>query len=144
MGLQMGDNIEQVVDGILVCPPQEICLVHALKTFAARNRIDTQAQIVQMIVRNIARTHWYYKSAEWIEQPYLIKDLLVAPFTGPVQECHLYMLYGQGTYRPSEAATRLAQSQDSEVIIEELQSGENHFQKLAENLKVLNQTKEDL
>lgn len=98
----MGRNSEiqetlQLVDGKLV-PFREICLVHAEETFKARvNLGDTDPMIVQMIHLGELIPHWYYRSVQWIDQPYFFPFSFLQPYVGPTNLA-ISSLYGPDTY----------------------------------------------
>ena len=74
-------TMKQFVDGKL-CEITESCVKHAVQTFNARRSQDTDQMIVQMIVRGNKVPHWYYRSNEWVEQPYALREQFVDPFIG--------------------------------------------------------------
>ena len=76
-------TMKQIVDSKL-CEITESCIKHAVLTFDARRSHDTNQMIVQMIVRGNKIQHWYYRSNEWVEQPYALREQFVDPFIGPV------------------------------------------------------------
>ena len=75
-------TLKQMIDGKL-CEITESCAKHAALTFDARRSQDTNQMIVQMIVRGNKIPHWYYRSNEWVEQPYSLKEEFVDSFVGP-------------------------------------------------------------
>ena len=75
--------MKQIVNGKL-CEIVESCAKHAVQTFNARRDLDTNQMIVQMVVRGNKIPHWYYRSNEWVEQPYSLREQFVDPFIGPV------------------------------------------------------------
>ena len=90
--------IQQIVDGELVSPPTEASLVAAGRVFQERQKKgDTNPQIVQMKLRGKLIDLWYYRSDQWIEQPYFGKDIFLQPYIGPAEEA-MSFLYGDGTY----------------------------------------------
>ena len=86
----------QLVDGKFV-PAQEICLAHAKKTFAERLNGDTNPQIVQMKLRGQPIPHWYYRSDQWVDQPYFKPSEFLQPFVGPTEQANPG-LFGDDTY----------------------------------------------
>lgn len=83
---------------------QDVCIAAAEKTFRERWGKDTHPQIVQMIVFGEPIAHWYYRSDEWIDQPYAILSMFVQPYRG--EPLHAYpWLYGEGTYQVYEVLT---------------------------------------
>jgi len=101
---------EQLIDGEFVCPPTEICLVAAQRVFKERMKNgDTNPQIVQMKLRGQLIPHWYYRSDQWVEQPYLKISDFLQPFVGPADEA-MPFLYGEGSYVVDEEMTALSLS----------------------------------
>ena len=98
---------QQIVNGELVCPPSEICLTAAGRVFRERQiEDDTNPKIVQMILNGKLIEHWYYRSDQWIEQPYLKMSEFLQPYIGPVDGA-MPFLYGNGTYVIDEDATEI-------------------------------------
>jgi hypothetical protein len=65
----------------------EPCIAHAEKVFRRRAGLDTNPQIVQMVGLTGPINHWYYKSEEWIDQPFPILAHLIQPYVGPAGDC---------------------------------------------------------
>ncbi len=104
-------NAKQVIDGKL-SDVEEICVVHAARTFRARKSMDTNPQIVRMREGGGQPfAHWYYKSNEWIDQPYVILDRFIEPYTGPVDRANP-LLYGEGTFIPDIEITNFLSRED--------------------------------
>ena len=104
------ENAKQVVNGRL-SDIESICVTHAIKTFKERRGADTNPQVVQMVHNGDVLDHWYYRSEEWIDQPYFIRDRLIQPYTGPA-ELAMPLLYGEGTYVPDEALMKFISRED--------------------------------
>lgn len=92
-------------EGRLV-PWNEICVVAAERIFRERWELDTEQIIAQMIFKGKPIDHWYYRSKEWVEQPYFIPSKVIQPYRGPVEYAHVW-LYGEGTYLVNEKVTNL-------------------------------------
>ena len=104
------DNALQVVNGRL-SEIENLCLTHAIRTFKERREADTNPQIVQMVHDGDVLGHWYYRSDEWIDQPYFIKSRLIQLYTGPA-ELAMPLLYGEGTYVPDEGLMKFISRED--------------------------------
>lgn len=99
----------RVVDGHL----QEImgtCIDEAVKTFKERWGRDTNPRIVQMIHQGQRIDHWYYRSNEWISQPYAWPKIFMQPYVGSANELGA-VRYGEKSYFYGE---------DEEIITEGL------------------------
>ncbi len=86
----------QWVNGEFV-PAQEVCLVHAEGTFQRRCKEDTNPRVVQMILRGEKIPHFYYRSEEWVDQPYYDPRAFITPYVGPAKLA-TPGLYDSGTY----------------------------------------------
>lgn len=86
----------QLINGELG-PVKEICLDHAEKTYNKRKKIDTNPVIVQMIYCGKLIDHWYYRSDQWIDQPYFKESIFLQPYVGPVSETN-QGIYKNGKY----------------------------------------------
>lgn len=64
-------------------PLTEVCINRAHKTYLARASEDTNPQIVKMVLRGKPVDHWYYRSDEWIDQPYFALPILLQAYVGP-------------------------------------------------------------
>ena len=60
-----------------------------------------------MILHGKLVPHWYYRSNEWIDQPYFNPSVFLQPYIGPPEKA-LSILYGRNTFRVDEEATYLA------------------------------------
>lgn len=98
----------QLINGELKAP-DELCLGVARRTFAERSETDTNPVIVQMVLQGRPIPHWYYRSDEWVDQPYYKPSEFVQPYVGPVNEAMAF-LYGEGTYVVDEEMTSLCRS----------------------------------
>lgn len=97
---------QQIVNGELVSPPPEICLVAAERVFRERRKKgDTDPKIVQMKSHGELIDHWYYRSKQWIEQPYLKLSEFIQPYIGPADKAPL-SFYGDGSYEVDETITQ--------------------------------------
>ena len=110
----MGERLEaqtlQLIRGEFV-PFQEICLSHAENTFRVRLAIgDTNPQIVQMKLRGQLIPHWYYRSKQWVDQPYFIPLIFLQPYVGPAGQANPGQ-YGEGTFEVDEEITNLFREQ---------------------------------
>ena len=90
----------QIVDGELR-DIQDICLSYALRIYNERSEIDTNPKIVRMIFRGNPINHWYYRSDQWIDQPYFFGSVFIQPCIGPPEQA-CPVLYGEGTYETDE------------------------------------------
>jgi hypothetical protein len=86
-------------------PLIETCITHARKTFLTRFSQDTDPTIVQMILYGTEISHWYYRSKEWIDQPYFIPQQILPPYCGPADIADPN-LYGEGTFIVDDMSTR--------------------------------------
>jgi len=59
----------QLIDGKFQ-PVRDVCTKHAEDVFNSRRGIDTNPMIVQMIHHDKPVNHHYYRSDQWIDQPY--------------------------------------------------------------------------
>jgi len=91
----MGD-IGQVQNGELG-KVVELCLPHAMKTFEERKSRDTNPRIVQMKAQGEPITPWYYRSDQWIDQPFMLFPLFIKPYIGKTLQAPPN-LYGEGNY----------------------------------------------
>jgi len=79
-------------------PLHDICVVIAQRNYLARKTIDTNPVLVQMILRGEELIdHWYYRSEEYIDQPFYHPSLFLQPYRGPAYLA-IPILYGPGTY----------------------------------------------
>ena len=90
-------------------PITESCISRANKTFISRAATDTDPFIVKMIFAGKEVPHWYYRSNEWIDQPFYSLGRYLLPYVGPVEEGDPY-LYGEGTYIIERSATEFVRS----------------------------------
>jgi hypothetical protein len=104
-------GIKQLVNGKLA-EVQEVCIKHAVKTFNERHQQDTNPRIVQMIHHGTPLDHWYYRSDQWIDQPYLMEGLFIQPHVGPANMANRTLYRKEGTYREDEEATKDALNPD--------------------------------
>jgi len=109
MGIFYGEARQLNDEGRLVSIVDYGCEIVARRVFVARFAIDTAPIIAQMIINGQEIPHWYFRSAKWIDQPYLfnIGGVLITPFRGPVYEA-FPPLYGDGTFKIHEEATKSA------------------------------------
>ena len=89
---------QQLVNGELIEPPPEGCIACAERVFKQRQKDgDTNPQIVQMKSGGYSISHWYYRSDQWIEQPYLKISAFIQPYVGPSNQAQK-SLYGEGSF----------------------------------------------
>lgn len=88
---------QQMNDEGKLGPLRDICVVAAQKVFLARYETDTNPTIVQMILRGELVDHWYYRSEEFIDQPYFLPAHFLQPYRGPANVANPG-LYGPETY----------------------------------------------
>ena len=94
-------------------PVTEACIVRAERTYLARAVNDTNPSIVQMKLRGRELLdHWYYRSDQWVDQPYLATSIFLQPYVGSASRA-MRTLYGDGTYLIDEEAT-----QDAKFLLE--------------------------
>lgn len=85
-----------------------LCVPYAENVFIERFKKDTGQTIVQTILDGVSIPHWYYRSEQWLDQPYLIcTTSVIQPYRGPVNLAYPW-LYGPGTFRVDEIETQLA------------------------------------
>jgi len=83
----------------------ESCIERAEKTYLTRSAMDTNSLIVQMKLRGEKLLdHWYYRSDQWVDQPYFAASILLQPYVGPASRA-MKVLYGDGTYVIDKQAT---------------------------------------
>jgi hypothetical protein len=88
-------------------PIRDICVVAAQRAYLERKEADTNPQIVQMVLRGkVLINHWYYRSDQWVEQPYFIPFFVLQPYRGPANYASP-ILYGQDTYIVDERLIEL-------------------------------------
>lgn len=115
----------QSIDGRLV-PVVEVCIEHALKTFMERRLQDAKPVIVRMVLRGHEIKHWYYKSEQWIDQPYSIHAMGLQPYVGPASGAPAEF-YGPGTFFVEDNLIQFVASVPNEVVREFMkQSGMPH------------------
>lgn len=80
-------------------PLEEACILRAGKTFRNRFKTDTNPSIVRMVVGGKPINHWYYRSDQWIDQPYFSVDpsLPLQSYVGPTNMAPRFS-YKEGTY----------------------------------------------
>jgi hypothetical protein len=87
-------------------PITDICEVAAENYMRERWGMDTHPCIVQMRLRGELVPHWYYRSDQWVAQPYFLPQHFLQPYVGP-SEGALPSLYGRGTYIIDSEATEI-------------------------------------
>ena len=87
-------------------PIRDICVIAAQRTFIKRQKVDTNPTIVQMIHQHRLVPHWYYRSEQFIDQPYFIPGQFLQPYRGPAFLANPG-LYGPGTYIIDKELTKL-------------------------------------
>lgn len=88
---------------------QESCVRAAQRTYIQRKGKDTNPQIVQMRVRGVLIEHWYYRSDDWIDQPFAAPLQHLQPYRGEAQYA-FPGIYGEGTYEVDQNLMRYADS----------------------------------
>ena len=73
------------------------CITKAQDTFRQRWKTDTNPQIVQMIHLGKPIDHYYYRSNEWIDQPFADPRKFLQPYRGPAEYANPG-LYGEGKF----------------------------------------------
>ncbi len=104
-----------IVDGHL----EEIlgtCSDEAEKTFRNRWGQDTNPRIVQMVHQGQPIDHWYYRSDQWISQPYAWPAIFLQPYVGSTTEIGA-IKYGERSYIYGDN-----EKLSTEILIEELRS----------------------
>jgi len=91
-------EVLQLIDGRLQ-PIEKLCFMHGVKTGNSRKE-DTNRQIVEMLVNGRFFGHYYYRSDQWIDQPYRIRFgiLSIEPYVGPPENAPAES-FGNGTYK---------------------------------------------
>jgi hypothetical protein len=105
----------QIIDG-KIGPVKEICVDHALATFLERRERDTNPKIVKMLVNGKPISHWYYRSEEWIDQPYYMGRFLVQPYVGPANGLGALVLYQEDMFVEDESMMEIAVDYISERV----------------------------
>ena len=96
----------QLVEGKFV-PAQELSLIHAERAFRRGvEKGDTNPRIVQMKLRGQLIPHWYYRSKEWVDQPYYKPSEFLQPYVGPADQANP-VLYGAGTFEVDDEMTNM-------------------------------------
>lgn len=89
---------------------EESCVKHAYITFQRRTQ-DKNRKIVQMVSRGTAMSHYYFRSDQWIEQPYAFPDQHIDAYCGPpIGDIRADALYSIEDYLECKAVTDLAYS----------------------------------
>lgn len=97
------ERVKQLIDGKLV-NYQVACITQAFRTFAERAGTDQNPNIVQMLALGIPIEHWYYRSEDWIDQPYHHPERLFA-YVGSTSGNFPPQL-GPGTFKIDTESTR--------------------------------------
>jgi len=84
----------------------ENCVTHACNTYKERKDKDTNPMVVEMVLQGKPIDHFYYRSDQWVDQPYYNPSGLMQPYVGPADQAPP-LLYGKGTYLIDEATTNL-------------------------------------
>lgn len=100
-------EIKQIDENGKLGPIKDICETAAQRTMKDRWGKDTHPSIVQMVIDNKRIPHWYYRSDQWISQPYDISSYHLLPYIGSVEKAPAEM-YGVGTYAIDDRATNFA------------------------------------
>lgn len=108
MNREFGINVGQMQENKSIGPIIEACVERAERTFLSRGGQDTNPTIVQMILRGKNPIdHWYYRSNEWVDQPYLAMGIALQPYVGPSDKAPR-ILYGEGTFMKDDEMTEWA------------------------------------
>ena len=67
---------------------------------------DTNPLIVQMIHMGRLIDHWYYRSDQWVDQPYFKPSEFLQPHVGPADQA-IPGLYGDETFQIDEEMTAM-------------------------------------
>ncbi|MGV8162723.1 MAG: hypothetical protein ACP5N2_05335 [Candidatus Nanoarchaeia archaeon] len=99
--INLESTSKQIINGTLVFP-QNNCLYVALQAYKSRHLKDTNPLIVKMILTtDIFKEidHWYYRSDQWIEQPFLIPKDNIPYHIGPIDSAdkRCYTLFEEYT-----------------------------------------------
>src|ERR1035437_9921666 len=86
------NNIGQLRENGTLGPIEESCISRAERTFRLRSKTDTNPVIVQMTRGGNPIDHWYYRSDEWIDQPFFALGKF-QPYVGPANRAQRFM-YG--------------------------------------------------
>jgi hypothetical protein len=86
-------------------PVKDICLVVAERVFRQRWGKDTNPCIVQMILDGRPQQHWYYRSDQWLDQPFEFMSLFIQAYRGEVLMAYPW-LYGEDTYSIDQEETQ--------------------------------------
>jgi hypothetical protein len=89
-------NTGQLREDGTLGPIEEVCILRAEKIFKIRSKLDTNPHIVQMVSREKPIEHWYYRSDQWIDQPYFALGIM-KPYIGPANRAPRFM-YGEGKF----------------------------------------------
>lgn len=92
------------------------CVSEAQKTFRERWGTDTNPRIVQMVLQGKPIDHWYYRSDQWISQPFVAPDIFMQSYVGPTDTLEA-IKYGERSYLYGDEEKLL-----TEMLIEELSS----------------------
>ncbi len=94
--------VKQLIDGELR-DIKTSCISQAYRTFAERSATDANPRIVQMQINGALVDHWYYRSDNWIDQPFSHSSGLVA-YVGEA-EGDVPEELGEGTYLVDKEST---------------------------------------
>lgn len=107
MGLQDRKNFVGQLTGGRIDPGfRESCIEVAEGVFAKRAGKDSNPMIARVVRGGERIGHWYYRSDEWIYQPFFAMSL-VMPYEGPARLAKIAQ-YGEGRYERDEEATEYA------------------------------------
>jgi hypothetical protein len=79
----------------------EACITTAMRIYSKRKDIDTNSRIVRMVIDGKLVDHWYFRSDQWIEQPFYSPKKCLLPYRGAAADADP-SLYGEGTYQTDE------------------------------------------
>jgi len=101
----------------------ESCINHAYRTYAKRADQDTNPVIARMLVDGKPVDHWYYRSDEWIDQPYDLTMVFGFPaYVGPADNRQIQYIYNKRTFVVETEHTK-----DIALAVENRNNGDDSF-----------------
>ncbi|PIN79524.1 hypothetical protein COV16_03755 [Candidatus Woesearchaeota archaeon CG10_big_fil_rev_8_21_14_0_10_34_8] len=100
----------------------ESCINHAYRTYAKRADQDTNPVIARMLVDGKPVDHWYYRSDEWIDQPYELSMIGFPAYVGPADNRKIKFIYGEGNFIVETKYT-----EDIALAVEDRNNGDDSF-----------------
>lgn len=104
-------------------PVKEACINRAERIFQLRHKTDTNPKIVQMILRGERIPHWYYRSDEWIDQPYFAMSIAMQPYVESTNKAPIWYKKEGNFMVDDEATNDFIKFMDMDMTEEE--KGEN-------------------